>query len=84
MQVTMTDLGEEYSCNGQTVSFEGEQHCGDVFVNDTLLGEYERDSKGDCYFINASTGKRRRIGQTEEDFERFAYWECRKAELGVK
>lgn len=79
----MTDLGEEYSCCGQTVSFEGEYACGDVFVNDTLLGEYERDDKGDCYLVREGTGKRRRIGQTEEEFESFAYWECKKAALGV-
>lgn len=84
MQVTMTDLGEEYSCYGQTVSFEGEQHCGDVFVNDTFAGEYERDSNGDCYFINANTGKRRRIGQTEEEWERFVRLEAKKAAQGVK
>ena len=83
MQVNYTDLGVEYSYWGQTVTFEGEQDCGDVFVNDTQLGEYERDSKGDCYVVFASTGKRVRVGQTEREWEHFVALVCKRAMLGL-
>jgi hypothetical protein len=72
MKVVYTDSGVVYSKDGKTLSFNGEQDDGEVFVDDTLLGYYERD-EDDMVTITTQTGKVLAvIGCDEDAYEAYA------------
>ena len=72
MQVLYTDSGVVYTANGKTLSFNGEQQDGEVHLNDTFYGYYERD-EDDMVTITAQTGKVLAVIDCDEDaYEAYA------------
>ena len=72
MQVVYTDSGVEYTANGKTLSFSGEQEAGEVHLGNTLMGFYERDEDDNVCITDPSGKIVGEFGSSEDEYEEFA------------
>ena len=72
MQMNEVECGVEYVRNGETLSFVGEWEQGEVHLNGTFVGYYEKDEDGIVNIVNANDKWIADFEDSEEGYEAYA------------
>jgi hypothetical protein len=72
VMVQYVDMGVEYTHNGHTMSFLGEQEDGEVTVDETLHAYYEQDGDGSVELVDDDGARIALLDTSEEAYEVYA------------